>query len=117
MAKAARWDVTDAETRKRGEQTGLQLSHVPNVFVGRPLSADERDVQYVDTDNVEGGRLATQHLIDRGCRRIAHDRRSGRHVRRHRPALTAGGTPSHAAGMGTTRSCAATSPWPRAPSR
>lgn len=48
----------------------LQLSHVPNVFVGRPLSADERDVQYVDTDNVEGGRLATQHLIDRGCRRI-----------------------------------------------
>ena len=49
----------------------LQLSRVPNVFVGRPLSADERDVQYVDTDNVEGGRLATQHLIDRGCRRIA----------------------------------------------
>lgn len=49
----------------------LQLSRVPNVFVGRPLSADERDVQYVDTDNVEGGRLATQHLIDRGCTRIA----------------------------------------------
>jgi DNA-binding LacI/PurR family transcriptional regulator len=48
----------------------LQISHVPNVFVGRPLSADERDVQYVDTDNVEGGRLATQHLIDRGCTRI-----------------------------------------------
>ena len=23
MAKAAIWDVTDAETRKRGEQTGL----------------------------------------------------------------------------------------------
>ena len=23
MAKAARWDGTDAETRKRGEQTGL----------------------------------------------------------------------------------------------
>lgn len=43
---------------------------VPNVFVGRPLSAKESDVQFVDTDNVEGGRLATQHLIDRGCRRI-----------------------------------------------
>ena len=54
----------------------LQLSHVPNVFVGRPLSADERDVQYVDTDNVEGGRLATQHLIDRGCRAHRHDRRT-----------------------------------------
>jgi len=49
----------------------LQVSQVPNVFVGRPLSANERGVQYVDTDNVEGGRLATQHLIDRGCRRIA----------------------------------------------
>ena len=23
MAKADRWDVTEAETRKRGEQTGL----------------------------------------------------------------------------------------------
>ncbi|WP_448630010.1 LacI family DNA-binding transcriptional regulator [Cellulomonas soli] len=43
---------------------------IPNVFVGRPLSANESDVQFVDTDNVEGGRLATQHLIDRGCRRI-----------------------------------------------
>ena len=48
----------------------LQASRVPNVFVGRPLSADDRGVQYVDTDNVEGGRLATQHLIERGCRRI-----------------------------------------------
>ena len=28
-------------------------------------------VNYVDTDNVAGGRLATQALIDRGCRRIA----------------------------------------------
>jgi len=49
----------------------LLASRVPNVFVGRPLSAPDEDVQYVDTDNTEGGRLATQHLIDRGCRRIA----------------------------------------------
>jgi len=49
----------------------LLTSRVPNVFVGRPLSASDEDVQYVDTDNTEGGRLATQHLIDRGCRRIA----------------------------------------------
>ncbi|WP_255630357.1 LacI family DNA-binding transcriptional regulator [Cellulomonas wangsupingiae] len=49
----------------------LLASRVPNVFVGRPLSASHEDVQYVDTDNTEGGRLATQHLIDRGCRRIA----------------------------------------------
>lgn len=48
----------------------LQASRVPNVFVGRPLSADDRGVQYVDTDNVEGGRIATQHLIERGYKRI-----------------------------------------------
>lgn len=51
------------------ERAMLQ-ARVPTVFVGRPLSGAE-DVQYVDTDNVEGGRLATQHLIDRGCRRVA----------------------------------------------
>ena len=49
----------------------LLSSRVPNVFVGRPLSASDEDVQYVDTANTEGGRLATQHIIDRGCRRIA----------------------------------------------
>lgn len=49
----------------------LLSSRVPNVFVGRPMSAEFADVHYVDTDNVEGGRLATQHLIDRGCKRIA----------------------------------------------
>ncbi|GEL95212.1 LacI family DNA-binding transcriptional regulator [Cellulomonas composti] len=48
----------------------LASSHVPNVFVGRPVSG-AGNVRYVDTDNVEGGRLATQHLVDRGCRRIA----------------------------------------------
>ena len=25
MAKAASWDITDAHTRKRGEQTGLDI--------------------------------------------------------------------------------------------
>jgi DNA-binding LacI/PurR family transcriptional regulator len=47
----------------------LQQSRLPNVFVGRPLS-DEGDTQYVDTDNVAGGRIATQHLIDLGRRRL-----------------------------------------------
>ncbi|GIG29341.1 LacI family DNA-binding transcriptional regulator [Cellulomonas marina] len=45
-------------------------SHVPNVFVGRPLSAVATGLQYVDIDNVAGGRLATEHLVARGCRRI-----------------------------------------------
>ncbi len=48
--------------------------HLPSVFVGRPLAAngyDDSGLQYVDVDNVEGGRLATQHLIDLGRRHIA----------------------------------------------
>ncbi|HEY0118795.1 MAG TPA: LacI family DNA-binding transcriptional regulator [Cellulomonas sp.] len=48
--------------------------HLPSVFVGRPLAANgEADLglQYVDSDNVEGGRLATQRLIGLGRRRIA----------------------------------------------
>lgn len=47
---------------------------LPSVFVGRPIAVDGDDdlgLQYVDTDNAEGARLATQHLIDRGRRRIA----------------------------------------------
>lgn len=34
----------------------------PVVFIGRPFSSD--GMSYVDVDNVEGGRVATQHLID-----------------------------------------------------
>ncbi|GGD24900.1 LacI family transcriptional regulator [Microbacterium faecale] len=40
------------------------------VYGGRPM--DSRDDDYwVDVDNVEGGRIATRHLVERGCRRIA----------------------------------------------
>ncbi|WP_310018838.1 LacI family DNA-binding transcriptional regulator [Microbacterium resistens] len=43
---------------------------VPVVFGGRP--AHERPSDYVvDVDNVRGGRIAAEHLIARGCRRIA----------------------------------------------
>lgn len=42
---------------------------LPVVFGGRPWSGSDR-VPYVDVDNVAGGRLATEHLVQRGCRRI-----------------------------------------------
>ncbi|MFI8633168.1 LacI family DNA-binding transcriptional regulator [Microbacterium sp. NPDC077663] len=43
---------------------------MPVVYGGRPVRQRERDF-YVDVDNVEGGRVATQHLLDRGRRRLA----------------------------------------------
>ncbi len=43
---------------------------MPVVYGGRPVRERERDY-YVDVDNVEGGRRATQHLVERGHTRIA----------------------------------------------
>ncbi|GAA3659924.1 LacI family transcriptional regulator [Microbacterium marinilacus] len=43
---------------------------VPVVFGGRSPRGREDDY-YVDVDNVEGGRIATRHLVERGHRRIA----------------------------------------------
>ncbi len=45
-------------------------SSVPVVFGGRPARERGGDY-YVDVDNVEGGRLATEYLVERGHRRIA----------------------------------------------
>ena len=45
----------------------LEGRHVPHVFVGRP---PQGNALYVDNDNVEIGRLGTQHLIELGHRRI-----------------------------------------------
>lgn len=42
---------------------------LPCVFQGRPWSGGDR-VPYVDTDNVAGGRMATEVLIEAGCTRI-----------------------------------------------
>ena len=40
MAKAARWDGTDAEARKRGEQTGLDTLVVHAVNGVHSMQAD-----------------------------------------------------------------------------
>ncbi|MGJ9411884.1 LacI family DNA-binding transcriptional regulator [Aeromicrobium sp. CF4.19] len=42
---------------------------LPCAFVGRPWTHADQ-ISYVDTDNQAGGRMATRHLLDRGCRRI-----------------------------------------------
>lgn len=47
----------------------LAESRLPKVFIGRPLARGD-SIPFVDTDNVRGGRLATEHLIAQGRRRI-----------------------------------------------
>jgi DNA-binding LacI/PurR family transcriptional regulator len=55
----------------RDDHLAEQLNRIglPCVFGGRPWSGGEL-VPYVDVDNVMGGRIATEHLVARGCRRI-----------------------------------------------
>lgn len=43
---------------------------LPCVFIGRPWTGADR-VSFVDTDNLAGGRQATEALVARGCRHIA----------------------------------------------
>ena len=44
-------------------------SGLPCVFIGRPLDVETE--HYVDMDNTLGARMATEHLLARGCRRVA----------------------------------------------
>jgi DNA-binding LacI/PurR family transcriptional regulator len=48
----------------------LERAGVPTVLNGRPTSAS-KSLYYVDSDNVAGGRAATETLLARGSRRIA----------------------------------------------
>ena len=60
--------VVASHHRDDGLNSALVASGLPTVFIGRPL--DVTGVHYVDTDNTWGARLATEHLIARGSRRI-----------------------------------------------
>ena len=51
----------------------------------------------IGMDQVEVGRMATQHLIDRGCRRIAHIQNFRSRTEGYRKALLANGIPYRAA--------------------
>lgn len=51
----------------------LAAMSIPVVFDGRPMVVDASTpalVPYVDSDNVGGGRMAAEHLISRGRRRL-----------------------------------------------
>ena len=57
--------------------TLLEDVAIPCAFLGRPARGERMDRGYsvaerfVDLDNVVGGRIAGQHLVGQGCRRIA----------------------------------------------
>ncbi|WP_083371905.1 LacI family DNA-binding transcriptional regulator [Paraoerskovia marina] len=62
--------IVTSHHREDGLESALLDTRIPSVFVGRPFD-DSDTLRYVDMDNVEGGRTAAQHLIDRGRTRIA----------------------------------------------
>ncbi|MFC6695031.1 LacI family DNA-binding transcriptional regulator [Nocardioides daphniae] len=55
--------------RSDGLSDRLAALQLHAAFVGRPWTHADK-LSFVDTDNVEGGRLATQVLLERGCSRI-----------------------------------------------
>lgn len=70
-------------------ESAAAAGHVPVVLIGRPWIG-ESTVPWVDAANRDGARLATEHLLERGCRRLAvlagpqdmvagFDRRAGVH--------------------------------------
>lgn len=48
----------------------IRISGVPHVFMTRYLEGEA--VPYVGPDDLEGGRLAAQHLLGHGCRSLAY---------------------------------------------
>jgi LacI family transcriptional regulator, galactose operon repressor len=64
-----------ASAQKPGESDlfeRIEEHKVPVVLIDRRISG--LDLSYVGVDDEQVGRLATEHLIERGCRRIAHIR-------------------------------------------
>lgn len=48
------------------------LMSIPTVCIDRkPILDTMRKISLVESDNLQGGRLALDHLVDRGCKRIA----------------------------------------------
>lgn len=58
--------IMGGHTLETSEYLNLNL---PIVAIDRFLS---EDIPYVASDNYNGGAIATKHLIDRGCKKLAH---------------------------------------------
>ncbi|OQC32684.1 MAG: HTH-type transcriptional repressor CytR [Thermotogae bacterium ADurb.Bin062] len=83
------------ESRKHIED--LIHRNYPTVIVGRHF--DQMEIDEIYSDEINGGKLATQHLIDQGCRKIlllnGYSYKSPSHMRQegYRQALEAAGIP------------------------
>jgi LacI family transcriptional regulator len=64
--------IASAQSNGRWLQRTLGKNKIPCVLIDRPLSGLK--AHYIGVDDVEIGAIATWHLIDQGCRRIAHIR-------------------------------------------
>jgi LacI family transcriptional regulator len=64
--------VASAQSNGRWLHRTLGKNKIPCVLIDRTLSGLK--AHYVGVDDVEIGAIATWHLIDQGCRRIAHIR-------------------------------------------
>lgn len=61
--------IVTADYKEYAFEDQLCQGNVPFVFIGRPKNAE--GAPFIDTDNIAGGRIATQYLLDKGYQRIA----------------------------------------------
>jgi LacI family transcriptional regulator len=64
--------IASAQSDGRWLHRTLGKNHIPYVLIDRALSGQK--AHYVGVDDAEIGAMATWHLIEQGCRRIAHIR-------------------------------------------
>ena len=46
------------------------LENIPAVYIDRWPSTSRKDIVFIESDNFEGGRIATMEMLQKGCRRI-----------------------------------------------
>ncbi len=61
--------ILNADYERSELVEGVIRANMPFVQIGRPNV--DLGIHYIDADNIGGGKLATQHLIDLGHRRVA----------------------------------------------
>jgi LacI family transcriptional regulator len=63
--------IVTADRKESSFVPSLIEREMPFVLIGRPENENDRQISFIDTDNIAGSYTATKHLIDLGHRRIA----------------------------------------------